>query len=194
MGAGGGGAIDGIGAIVVGAAAIATAVEPQLAGATAAAAEPQLAGAAVACGWAPPPQDGAPGWFATLEPQLAPGFATFEPQLGPDEAGCENVTGRAEIARGFANGMTLLAGAGICGAGAGMCAGAADIFGALADTADICCAGEREPVGAGGALRGFGAGSAEAGTTGLTDGEPGLDIFGSLGARRESTDVTSPIS
>lgn len=158
-GAGGGGAIDGIGAIA-GAGAIATAADPQLAGATA---------------WAPPPQEGAAG------------FATFDPQLEPEDADCENVTGRAEIARGFANGMTLLA-------GTGMCAGAADIFGPGADTADICGAGEREPVGAGGALRGFGAGGVDGETTGLTDGEPGRDSFGSLGARRASTDVTSPIS
>jgi hypothetical protein len=177
---GGGGAIDGSGAMTVGAAAIATALEPQLAGATAAAAdEPQLPCATCAVDEEPPPHEGAP-WLATLG---------LEPQVGAEEPGCENVTGRAEIARGFANGMTLLALA--C---AGRCAGATDSFGADADIADIWGAGERAPVGAGGALRGFGVTGCAAETIGRTDGEPGLEIFGSLGARRASTDVTSPIS
>jgi hypothetical protein len=164
--------------MIVGCAAIATAAEPQVAGTAAAAApEPQL------------PDEAAGPWDEACD------AAALEPQVGAEAPGCENVTGRAEIARGFVNGMTLFAWVGLAAAGSGAgAADVADILGAGADTADIWGAGERPFVGAGGAMRGFGVTACAAETIGLTDGEPGRESFGSLGARRASTDVTSPIS
>lgn len=95
-----------------------------------------------------------------------------EPHVGdPDGDPDENVAGSAAIARGFANGMTLLA---LEAAGAGV----TDTEVATDDSGTRCGECERDPVGGGAASRGFGV------------------SWGSIsgGATRVSTEVASPTS
>jgi hypothetical protein len=110
-----------------------------------------------------------------------------------------NVTGSAEIARGFANGMTLFAlaaaaAADTFAAGADSFVAGADIADSDPDAADICAAGMRGPVGAGGMIRGRGAGAGVFTATGFTDGEPPRARRASRSSTRVSTDVASPTS
>jgi hypothetical protein len=95
---------------------------------------------------------------------------------------------------GAAGADTFAAGADTFAAGADSLLAGADIADSEPDGADSCAAGARDPLGAGGAIRGRGTGAGDFTATGFTDGEPPRAMRASRSSTRVSTDVASPTS